>query len=73
MKGKNFIDRIFDIGRERAASVHADTECGNGSHVTLCYGSRFMIVKGRRKDIGPGLFSAVIRQPGLDRSDVRQR
>ena len=69
MKGRDFIERVSEIGRERGVPVRIDTERGKGSHITLYYGSRFMIVKDRRKDIGPGLLAAMIRQLGLDRSD----
>ncbi len=69
MNGRDFIERVFGIGRERGVPVRIDTERGKGSHVTLYYGSRFTIVKDRRKDIGPGLLSAMIRQPGLVRND----
>ena len=69
MKGRDFIARVFEIGRERDVPVRIDTERGKGSHVTLYYGSRFTIVKDRRKDIGPGLKSSMIRQLGLDRRE----
>ncbi len=69
MKGREFIERISEIGRERGVPVRIDTKRGKGSHVTLYYGSRFTIVKDRRKDIGPGLLSSMIRQLGLDRRD----
>ena len=71
VKGRDFIDRVFEIGRERGVSVRVDTERGKGSHVTVRYGSRFTIVKSRRKEIGPGLLSAMIRQLGLDRGNFR--
>ena len=69
MKGRDFVGRVFEIGRERGVSVRIDTERGKGSHATLYYGSRFTIVKDRRKDIGLGLLSSMIRQLGLDRRD----
>ncbi len=72
MKGREFIERISGIGRERGVPVRIDTERGKGSHVTLYYGSRFTIVKDRRKDIGPGLLSSMIRQLGLARRDFER-
>ena len=69
MKGTEFIDRVFAIDRERGVSVRIDAERGKGSYVTLYYGSRLTVVKDRRKDIGAGLLSAMMRQLGLDRSD----
>ena len=71
MKGRDFIDRVRDIGRDRGVSVQIDAARGRGSHVTLYYGRRFTIVKDRRKEIAPGLLSAMIRQLGLSRDDLR--
>ena len=42
-----------------------------GRHVTLYYGTRKTIVKDRRKEISPGLLSAMLHQLGLHRDDVR--
>ena len=69
MKGRDLIERVFEIGRERGVPVRIDAERGKGSHMTLYYGSRFTVVKDRRKEIGPGLLSSMIRQLGLDRRD----
>ena len=71
MKGKKFVDRVFELGADRHVSVHLDTKRGKGSHITLYYGTRKTIVKDRRKEIAPGLLHAMIRQLGLDRDDFR--
>ena len=71
MKGRDFIGRVLEIGRERGVPVRIDTERGKGSHITLYYGNRFTIVKDRRKEIAPGLLSAMIRHLSLTRSDFR--
>ena len=63
--------RVFEVGTERGVSVRLDTKRGKGSHVTLYFGSRKTIVKDRRKELPPGLLSAMIRQLGLERSDFR--
>ena len=62
-------DMAKDEIARRILGIDPDTERGKGSHITLCYGSRFTIVKDRRKDIGPGLLSSMIRQLGLERRD----
>ena len=69
MKGKTFIDRVSELGMVRGVPVYLNTKRGKGSHVTLYYGSRKTVVKDRRKELPPGLLSAMIRQLGLDRSD----
>ena len=71
MTGSEFIRRVRKIGRERSVSVRLDTERGKGSHGTLYYGSRLTVVKDRRKEIGAGLQSMMIRQLGLKPSDFR--
>ena len=71
MKGKQFIDKVFEIGHARGIPVRLDAKRGKGSHVTLYYGSRKTIVKDRRKEISPGLLSAMLYQLGLHRDDVR--
>ena len=71
MKGREFVDRVFELGAERTVSVRLNTKRGKGSHVTLYYGTRKTIVKDRRKELAPGLLSAMIRQLGLNRSDFQ--
>ena len=65
------MDRVFELGAERDVLVRLDPKRGKGSHVTLYFGSRKTIVKDRRKELPPGLLSAMIRQLGLERSDFR--
>lgn len=71
MTGRQFINRVHEIGRERSVPVRVDAKRGKGSHVTLYYGTRKTIVKDRRKELAPGLLSAMIRQLGLSRSDLQ--
>ena len=65
------MDRVFELGAERDVSVRLDTKRGKGSHATLYFRSRKTIVKDRRKELPPGLLSAMILQLGLGRSDFR--
>ena len=71
MTGREFIRRVTRIGRERGVKVSVDSERGKGSHIILYYGKRKTIVKDRRKELGPGLLSALIRDIGLEREDFR--
>ena len=70
MKGREFIKRIEELGRKRGVGVNVDSKRGKGSHITLYYGSHKTIVKNRRKELGPGLLSKMIRDLGLDRRDL---
>ena len=71
MKGKEFIDRVAKLGRQRNVAVRLEAKRGKGSHTTLYYGERKTVVKDRRKELGAGLLSAMIRQLGLDPHDFR--
>ena len=71
VKGREFIARVFELGRQRGVSVRIDAKRGKGSHITLYYGTRKTIGKDRRKEIGAGLLSSMIRQLGLERADFR--
>ena len=71
VKGKEFIDRVAKLGRQRNVLVRLEAKRGKGSHTMLYYGDRKTVVKDRRKEVGAGLLSAMIRQPGLDPNDFR--
>ena len=65
VRGREFLDRVRNIGRARGVPVRIDTKRGEGSHVTVYYGDRKTVLKDRRKEIPPGLLSAMARQLGL--------
>jgi len=51
--------------------VRIDRKRGKGSHFVLHFGDRKTVVKDRRKEIGPGLLSAMLHPLGLTHRDVR--
>jgi len=44
-------------------------ERGSGSHGTLYLGDRFTVVKDLKKELGPGLLSDLLKQPGIGKED----
>ena len=58
LRGRDFIQRVTEFGRERKVQVRVDAKRGKDSHVTLYYGDRKTVVKNRRKEVGPGLQEA---------------
>ena len=70
-EGRQFIERVVEVGRQRGVPVRIDMKRGKGSHLMLHYGDRKTIVKDRRKELGPGLLVAMLRQLGLTDRDVR--
>ena len=70
MTGHEFERRLRALGRRRGVAVAFDPARGKGSHGRLYYGNRFTTLKDRRKELGPGLFKAMLDQLGLGREDL---
>ncbi|HUC71394.1 MAG TPA: type II toxin-antitoxin system HicA family toxin [Stellaceae bacterium] len=70
MTGTELLRRLKRLGSERGVEVRLDELKGKGSHAALYYGTRRTTLKDRRKEIGPGLLSALLRQLGLSRRDI---
>ena len=70
MTGDEFVRRIKVLGRGLGVAVRFDARRGKGSHGRLYFGDRFTTVKDRRKEIGPRLLAAMLRQLGLSREDI---
>ncbi len=70
MTGAEFIRRLRKLGRRRDILVMFSAERGKGSHGTLYYGSRFTVVKDRRKELSRPLVKAMCRQLGLTPGDL---
>lgn len=58
MTGREFIERVSEIGRKRGVPVRIDAKRGKGSHITLYYGKQKTVMKDRRREIGAGLLSS---------------
>ena len=71
MAGAEFIRGLHKLGRQRGVQVRFRAERGKGSHGTLYYGERFTVVKDRSKELSPGLLTAMLKQLGLTREDLR--
>lgn len=69
--GREFIEKVSKLGRERGVAVGTGEKRGKGSHITLYYGSHRTIVKDRRKEIGRGLLVQMLRDLGLTLEDLR--
>jgi len=70
MNGNEFERRIRNLGRRRGVPVSIDRSHGKGSHGRLYYGDRFTTLKDRKKEIGPGLFKAMLDHLGLTKDDL---
>jgi len=72
VNGHAFERLVRKAGRLNGVAVSFDPGRGKGSHGRLYYGNRFTTLKDRRKEIGPGLFKAMLDQLGLTRQDLER-
>ncbi len=70
MKAGEFVDRIKRLAKARGIGFRFEPHHGKGSHGRLYYGDRFTTVKDRRKEIGAGLLSKMLRDLGLGPNDL---
>jgi mRNA interferase HicA len=69
MTGNEFERRVRKLGRRLGVPVSIDRSHGKGSHVRQYFGDRFTTLKDRKKEIGPGLFKAMLDHLGLNKGD----
>ena len=70
MNGNELLKRLRRLARERNLQLKLVHERGKGSHATLYLGSRHTVMKDRKKEIGPGLLLKLLRDLGLDKTDI---
>ena len=71
MIGNELIKILRKLGKKRGLSVRIDKKRGRGSHFILYFGSKYTVMKDRRKEIGPGLLKKILDNLGLTRKDIR--
>ena len=72
MTGHELERRLKRLGRRTGNKVSFDRLQGKGSHGRLYYGDRFTTLKDRKKEIGPGLLSAMLDHLGLTKADLEK-
>lgn len=66
MKGKEFVDRARQVGRERGIEVVWDKTRGKGSHGTLYFGATGRTtVRDLKDELKTGALHGMLRQLGL--------
>ncbi|NBC31263.1 MAG: hypothetical protein GVY13_01165 [Alphaproteobacteria bacterium] len=70
MTGDELLRKLKRLGRASGIAVWIEMSPGKGSHARLWFGDRRTIIKDRRKEIGPGLLAAMLRDLGLRVEDL---
>ena len=71
MKGIDFIRKIKKLAKQRGLRCHIDKKRGKGSHVTLYFGNKRMIVRNPKDELKKGTLSAMLKQLGLSHQDIQ--
>ena len=66
MTGNDFLKRLKAYGKATGQDVSFDEKRGKGSHGTAYLGSKFTIVKDRKKELPPGLLRSMLRDLDID-------
>lgn len=70
MNGSELLKQLKKIAKERVLRIELVRERGKGSHGTLYFGNRYTVMKDRKKEIGPGLLKKMLKDLGLEKSDI---
>ncbi len=71
MNGKQLIRIVKKLGRDNGIDVRFVQHRGKGSHGTLYYGDRRVVLPDRKRDIGAGLMNHITRQLGIPRDQLK--
>jgi hypothetical protein len=66
VNGVEFIRRLQQLARVRGVALPFVPDRGKGSPGTLHFGSRYTVLKDRRKEIGIGLLRSMCKDLGVD-------
>ena len=70
MNTRELIARIRKLARKQKVSFRTDSSQGKGSHIKAWYGDRMATLPQRGKDLRPGTLRAILRQLGIDPTDL---
>ena len=70
MNGNELLKKLKKIAKERKINLKLVKSHGKGSHGTLHFGGKKTTMKDPKKEIGPGLFKAMLDRIGLEKKDI---
>jgi mRNA interferase HicA len=70
MRGNEFIKKILKLASDKNITAYLDKKRGKGSHVTLYFGNLRTIVRNPKDELKTGTFNAMLKQLGLNKTDI---
>jgi mRNA interferase HicA len=68
--GSELAKKLKRLAKRRGVYFEYEPRHGKGSHGQLLFGDRLTTVKDPKKEIGPGLLQAMLKQLGLTKDDL---
>lgn len=72
MTGNEFLKKLKKVAKKRGFQCKFENERGKGSHGTVYFGDKRAILKDRKKELGPGLLSAMCAQLGISVDELNK-
>ena len=70
VNGNELLKKLRIIAKKRGLPIKLVKSHGKGSHMTLDFGGQKATMKDLKKEIGPGLLSAMLDRIGLTKNDI---
>ena len=70
MKGSEFIKRVKKLAKAKGLPFEVSRERGKGSHMTLYYADQHTILRNRKDELKTGTYHAMLKQLGIDKSEI---
>ncbi|HEY5299364.1 MAG TPA: type II toxin-antitoxin system HicA family toxin [Acetobacteraceae bacterium] len=70
MTGAALLRQLKRLARRRGLRFEYEPRAGKGSHGQVFFGGRLTTIKDLKKEIGPGLLHAMLKQLGLTENDL---
>lgn len=65
MTGKDFINRVRTLAKEKGEYFSVEKKRGKGSHQTIYYGNRKTIIRNPKDELKTGTLEAMKKQLGI--------
>ncbi len=70
MTGKELIQRLRKLAKQRALDMHLENKRGKGSHITIYLSERYAVIPDLKKELKTGTLTAILKQLGISKEDL---
>ena len=70
MTGKELIQRLKKLAKQRELDLRLESKRGKGSHTSIFLGEKFTVIPDLKKELKTGTLNAILKQLGLSKDDL---